>query len=98
MANAKKKYHYYVMVFTNDGPKYVTKILPHHTAEWKWQDKPLEMSASWAEDVYTGLCLNFFTAVLVKSRFEIDHHPYRYDEWQIDWKKREEEEEGQKGD
>ena len=86
---ANKKYHYYVMVFTESGPKYVTKILPHHTAEWKAEDKPLEMSASWAEDVYRGLCLNFFTATLVKSLFEIEHHPYNYEDYEIDWKKKE---------
>lgn len=87
---ANKKYHYYVMVFTENGPKYVTNILPHHTAEWKAEDKPLEMSASYAEDVYCGLCLNFFTAVLVKSRFEIDHHPYRYDVYDIKFEKKKE--------
>ena len=87
MANTKK-YHYYVLVFTNEGPKYVTGIGDHHTAYWKAEDKPLEMSASWAEDVYVGLCLNFFTAVLIKSRFEIDRHPYRYDEYEIEWKEK----------
>ena len=89
MAN-NKKYHYYVMVFTDNGPKYVTSILPHHMAEWKTEDKPLEMSASWAEDVYTGLCLNFFTAVLVKSRFEIENHPYNYKDYEIKFVEREE--------
>lgn len=89
---ANKKYHYYVLVMTEEGPKYVTSILPHHMAEWKTEDKPLEMSASYAEDVYTGLCLNFFTAVLVKSRFEIDHHPYRYEKYKIEFKEKDEEE------
>ena len=87
---ASKKYHYYVLVMTDEGPKYVTDILPHHVAEWNVKDKPLEMSASYAEDVYTGLCLNFFTAVLVKSRFEIEHHPYNYEKYEIQWNKKEE--------
>ena len=82
MAN-NKKYHYYVLVMTEEGPKYVTSILPHHMAEWKTEDKPLEMSASYAEDVYIGLCLNLFTAVLVKSRFEIERHPYNYRTYNI---------------
>lgn len=85
-----KKYHYYVMVFTPEGPKYVTNILPGHMAEWKTEDKPLEMSASYAEDVYTGLCLNFFTAVLIKSRFEVEHHPYNYEDYRIEFIKKEE--------
>ena len=87
---ANKKYHYYVLVMTNEGPKYVTKILPNHYAKWDQNEKPLEMSASYAEDIYTGLCLNFFTAVLVKSRFEIDHHPYNYEDYEIQWNKKEE--------
>lgn len=29
---AGKKYHYYALVMTNEGPKYVTNILPHHPA------------------------------------------------------------------
>ena len=85
-----KKYHYYVLVFTNEGPKYVTGIGDHHTAYWNTEDKPYEMSASYAEDVYTGLCLNFFTAVLIKSRFELDHHPYNYADYRIEFIKKEE--------
>jgi hypothetical protein len=85
------KYHYYVMVFTSEGPKYVTNILPGHTAEWKVEDKPMEMSARYAEDVYVGLCLNLHASVLVKSRFEITHHPYNYDEYSIKFEKRPEE-------
>ena len=88
MANTKK-YHYYVMVFTNEGPKYVTGMGDHHTAYWKTEDKPLEMSASWGEDVYRGLCLNFFNAILVKSLFEIESHPYRYEDYKISFEKRE---------
>lgn len=87
---SKKKYHYYVLVMTNEGPKYVTKILPNHWCKWNENDKPLEMSASYAEDVYTGLCLNFHTAVLVKSRFEIDHHPYNYADYTCKFEKKEE--------
>lgn len=87
MANTKK-WHYYVLVFTEEGPKYVTNILPHHTAEFKADKKPMEMSAGYAEDVYTGLCLNFFNATLIKSRFEIESQPYRYDEYSIKWEKK----------
>ena len=90
---SKKKYYYYVLVFTNEGPKYVTEILPNHWCKWNENDAPLEMSASYAEDVYTGLCLNFNTAVLVKSRFEITHHPYRYEDFQIKFEKKNKDEE-----
>lgn len=88
MAKAKK-YHYYVLVFTSEGPKYVTGIGEHHTAYWNADDKPYEMSASYAEDVYTGLCLNWFNAVLIKSRFEIDHHPYNYADYEVSFEKKE---------
>lgn len=87
---ASKKYHYYVLVMSNEGPVYVTNIRPHHWCEWNKDEKPLEMSASYAEDVYTGLCLNFNQAVLVKSRFEIEHHPYNYADYEIQWNKKEE--------
>ena len=92
MANSKK-YHYYVMVMTNEGPKYVTGIGDHHTAYWNEEKKPMEFSsASYAEDVYVGLCMNFFTAVLVKSRFEIDHHPYNYADYDLKFEKKDKEE------
>ena len=68
---ANKKYHYYVLVFTNDGPKYVTGILPHHMAEYDKTKKPLELAREVAEDIYTGLCLNFINANLVRSRFRM---------------------------
>ena len=85
---AKKKWHYYVLVFTEEGPKYVTSIHTHHMAHFDATEKPLDMSAEWAEDIYKGLCLNFFNATLVKSLFEIESQPYNYKENQLTWKKR----------
>ena len=86
---AKSKYKYYVMVFTNEGPKYVTSInWSDKMAEWDTSEKPLEMNAATAEDIYRGLCLNFHYAVLIKSLIEITSHPYRYNEFEIQFKKK----------
>lgn len=80
---SKTKYHYYVLVFSETGPAYVTKILPNHYAKWDKDQKPLEMSSSYAQDVYTGLCMNFHNAVLIRSLFEINTQPYNYEYWDI---------------
>ena len=86
---ANKKYHYYVLVFTNEGPKYVTALKTGKYAEWKTENKPLEMSASWAEEIYKGLNLNFHLCVLVKSVYEIDTHPYNYNDFKLNFEKKE---------
>ena len=80
---AKSKYHYYVLVITNEGPKYVTEILENNWCKWNEEDAPYEMSASFAEDVYIGLCANLNYALLIKSRVKISHHPYRYEEFNL---------------
>ena len=77
---AKSKYHYYVLVFSSDGPVYVTSIdNANKYAHWDKSKAPLEFSASYAEDLVMGLNMNFNSAVLVKSNHEIKGQPYRYD-------------------
>ena len=53
---AKSKYHYYVLVFSSDGPVYVTSIdNANKYAHWDKSKAPLEFSASYAEDLVMGL-------------------------------------------
>ena len=83
---AKKKNHWYVLVMTDEGPKFVTKI--NHsdkTAEWDVNEKPLEMSDSVAKDLAFGLMCNFFTAFPVCLPIEWESHPYNYAEYHIEW-------------
>ena len=52
---SKKKLHYYVLVISEDGPKFVTKVNnSDKTAEWNYDEKPLEFDKFWAEDLATG--------------------------------------------
>lgn len=90
-----KKYHYYVLVFTDNGPVYVTSIdNKNKYAHWDKDEAPLSLSASYAEDLVTGLILNFNSAVLVKSLVEITAQPYNYEDYDCTFveKKKEEEE------
>jgi len=90
MATTKKN-HYYVLVITNDGPKFVTKVnYGDKTAEWNYKEKPLEMSKSEAEDLVLGLNLNYNMAYLVCQKWEIESHPYYYEHYELSWKKKEE--------
>lgn len=90
---SKKKLHYYVLVITDAGPKFVTDVnYADKTAEWDYNEKPLELDKSWAEDLAMGLNLNFHVSFVVAQPWEIDSHPYRYSDWKIEWKEREEKE------
>ena len=92
MATKKKKIHYYILVITDAGPKFVTKInWSDKTAEWNYKEKPLEVEKTWAEDLVLGLNLNMHVAYLVAQPWEIESQPYRYSDWEIEWKEREEE-------
>ena len=92
MATAKKKKHYYVLVMTEAGPKFVTKVnYGDKTAEWDYKEKPLEMEKVWAEDLVLGLNLNLNQAYLICQNWEIEHQPYRYEDYKLQWVKREKE-------
>lgn len=91
---AKKKNHYYVLVITVEGPKFVTHVnYSDKTAEWDWEKAPLEMSRQCAEDLVFGLNLNLNQAYTVLYPAKIEDQPYNYDMYRIEWKKREGEEE-----
>ena len=72
------KNYYYVLVFTNEGPVYVTYI--HNatrTAVWKKDEKPQAFPKYYAEDLVLGLNLNGHHAVMVVSKYKLCH-PYNY--------------------
>lgn len=80
MATNKKKYHYYVLVFTDHGPVYVTKV-KYREAEWKDTEKPQELDRDFAAQIALGLTWNGNSAVPVCSTWEIDQQPYYYKEY-----------------
>ena len=96
MATPKTKTFYYVLVFTDDGPKYVTGTGEHHTAYWDDTKKPYVMSKERAEDMTTGLLWNGFSACVVVSKLELTCQPYNYKEWQIKWEEVNNNEESEK--
>ena len=75
----KKTNHYYVLVFAENGPAYVTSVnYMDKSARWDKNEAPLEFSKSNAESLVFGLCCNFFNAVVVMHAVEIDRQPYNY--------------------
>jgi len=84
---AEKKNHWYIMVLTTTGPRFVTEIcyFPHKEAHWDKLGTPLELSKSQAQEVALGLCVNGHLAYSVCQLFEIDHQPYFYDKGKFRW-------------
>lgn len=74
--------HYYVLVFTNTGPVFVTKIGEGKTAYWNREEKPYEFSKNHAQTVALGLSWNGCNALPVMAPFELDQQPYRYDAYE----------------
>lgn len=84
---AKKQNYYYVLVFTNNGPAYVTSVdYRNKTARWDKLEKPLELGQSSAKDLCFGLNCNFTSAVVVCMPTEIEYQPYRYDAFEFEVK------------
>lgn len=86
---AKKTNHIYVLVMTDEGPKFVTSY-EGKTAHWDKAEKPIELSKSMAESMTIGLAWNGHSAFVVSQPFEIDYQPYRYDFGHFEWKDNEE--------
>ena len=83
---ANKKYYYYVLVFTDEGPVYVTDVdNADRTAQWNKEEKPRKFSDTWATELAFGLTVNGHSAVAIKSTYEITSQPYRYTDWCIKW-------------
>lgn len=63
---ANKQNYWYVLVITNTGAKFVTKLnYNNKTAEWNEKEKPLEMNQTRAKDISIGLMMNFHQAYAV---------------------------------
>lgn len=86
---AKKQNHWYILVFTNNGPKYVTEIGSGKTAMWDELGKPKEFTKEWAMDICKGLLLNLFNATVVCHPLEIEHQPYYYESYTCEFKEKE---------
>lgn len=91
---AKVQNHFYVLVFTGDGPIYVTSLdYANKNAHWERLEKPLEINEVKAQDVVLGLNLNGYLAQVVKSKWELEDQPYRYKVGKMVWQTVEKEEE-----
>ena len=85
MAN-KKTSHYYVLVFTEEGPVYVTSVnYADKVAYWDKKGFPLEMTKSSASELAACLSLNFHSAVAVVSPYELECQPYYYSSGKFTW-------------
>ena len=66
------KYLYYVVVATEDGAKFVTKVdNATKTAYWGSKEKPLPFNKSYADDLALCLSINFYPAFTLKSYHEL---------------------------
>ena len=78
---ANQKTYYYVLVFTGEGPVYVTSVNnADRWAQWDKSKKPKLFQRSYAEELVLGLTLNGHNAVMICSKFE-QYQPYNYDEY-----------------
>jgi len=85
MATTKKKNYWYVLVMTEEGPKFVTGT-EYHTAFWDKEKAPEELGKYWAEDICRGLLLNGYLAYTVCMPIELDTQPYNYGKGKFEWK------------
>lgn len=82
---ANKRNYWYVLVLTNYGPVFVTRIPTRTTAEWHKEEKPMELSEKYAKEVAWGLRLNEYLAYAVCNTYELGGQPFRYKEGQFKW-------------
>ena len=91
----KKRNYWYVIVFTNQGPKFVTSVdNSQKMCYWTVGEAPYEFGdKEYAKETATCLTINFNYAMAVCTPYEITEHPYRYDAGHFEWKANDEEEE-----
>ena len=66
------KYLYYVVVATEDGAKFVTKIdNATKTAYWDSNEKPMAFNKTYADNLALCLSINFYPAFTLKSYHEL---------------------------
>ena len=99
MATKKKKNYYYVLVFTDSGPVYLTSIdRENKYAHWDREKAPMELGSSYAEDLVFGLNLNLNSSVVVKSTREITTQPYNYVDFECTFVRKESKDESDNSD
>ena len=79
---SRNKYSYYVLVFTDDGPVYVTGVRGYNIAEWNKFENPKSFSKEYAQDIVKGLTWSGFNCQVVISEWDIAHQPYNYEKYQ----------------
>lgn len=80
---ANRKTYYYVLVFTQNGPVYVTSVdNATRVAHWDKDKNPLSLPKQYAEDLALGLSVNGYNSVLVFSRWE-QYQPYNYKHYDL---------------
>lgn len=86
MANKKSKVFYYIMVFLESGPRYVTDIdYLSRSCHWEIGEKPVSFdSFDRAKDIMIGLCWNGHRSVVVALPFEEESNPYNYTEYHFE--------------
>ena len=87
VAGRKKQNYWYVLVLTNEGPKFVTKVeWQTKTAHWEKLEAPIELGETRAKDLTFGLMVNCYAAFAICSPIELDSQPYLYNLGQFEWK------------
>ena len=81
---ANKKNHYYVIVMTGEGAKFVTAT-HYHDAEWDGEKAPKEFTREMATDIVCGLNWNGYLAYIVVMPIEITNQPYNYNAGRFEW-------------
>lgn len=87
MAN-KKNFHY-VLVFTDEGPVYVTSC--NNATQWARWDKdkaPQAFQKYYAEELAFGLRCNYYQAVMVTTKVELDCQPYNYKAYKVKFERK----------
>lgn len=76
---ANQKNYYYVLVFTDKGPVYVTGCNnSNNWATWDKNGAPKDFPKYYAEEIVLGLNCNYYHAVLVCAKSPIEYQPYNY--------------------
>jgi maltose-binding protein MalE len=82
---SKKKFYYYVLVFTREGPMFVTGLdYQTRNATWDYKKQPYAFKDQQiADDIALGLNWNGNRAFCVSSSWEIKDHGYRYSNYDV---------------
>lgn len=80
-----RKNYYYVLVFTDAGPVYVTSLGGHNVCYWDRNERPMALKRYLAEEIAVGLRLNGSCAVMVTMPFDLEYQPYLYGDGQFSW-------------